>query len=233
MLASGRDVNILVLDTEVYSNTGGQQSKATPFGAVAKFASAGKRAPKKDLGMIAMSTGRAYVASVAMGARDHQTLKAFLEAESFPGPSLIIAYSHCIAHGYDMAHGADQQKLAVESGVWPLFRFDPRRADVGEAPLVIDSPPLKAKVVDYLRNENRFRAVERTGPDAWKTMIEEAEKVSRRREALYRHMAAFHAGGDGPGSLPSPSPSSAPAAAPGPARPTPLPTLPAITGKGA
>src|SRR4029079_2716612 len=122
VLASGQNVNILVLDTEVYSNTGGQQSKSTPFGAVAKFASAGKRAPKKDLGMIAMSTGRAYVASVAMGARDHQTLKAFLEAESFPGPSLIIAYSHCIAHGYDMAHGADQQKLAVESGVWPLFR---------------------------------------------------------------------------------------------------------------
>jgi len=191
VLASGRDVNILVLDTEVYSNTGGQQSKSTPFGAVAKFASAGKSSPKKDLGMIAMSTGRAYVASVAMGARDHQTLKAFLEAESYPGPSLIIAYSHCIAHGYDMAHGADQQKLAVESGVWPLFRFDPRRADAGEAPLVIDSPPPKSAVVDYLKNENRFRSVERTGPDAWKTMIVEAERVSKRRDALYRHLAAF------------------------------------------
>jgi pyruvate-ferredoxin/flavodoxin oxidoreductase len=227
VLASGRDVNILVLDTEVYSNTGGQQSKATPFGAVAKFASAGKRAPKKDLGMIAMSTGRAYVASVAMGARDHQTLKAFLEAESFPGPSLIIAYSHCIAHGYDMAHGADQQKLAVESGVWPLFRFDPRRADAGEAPLIIDSPPLKAKVADYMRNENRFRSVERSGPDAWKTMVEEAEKGSRRREALYRHMAAFHAGGNGDGQTPAPPPG------PAPARPTPLPTLPAIGDKRA
>ena len=191
VLASGRDVNILVLDTEVYSNTGGQQSKSTPFGAVAKFASAGKSSPKKDLGMLAMSTGRAYVASVAMGARDHQTLKAFLEAESYPGPSLIIAYSHCIAHGYDMAHGADQQKLAVESGVWPLFRFDPRRADAGEAPLVIDSPPPKSAVVDYLKNENRFRSVERTGPDAWKTMIVEAERVSKRRDALYRHLAAF------------------------------------------
>ena len=205
VLASGRDVNILVLDTEVYSNTGGQQSKSTPFGAVAKFASAGKRSPKKDLGMIAMSTGRAYVASVAMGARDHQTLKAFLEAESYPGPSLIIAYSHCIAHGYDMAYGADQQKLAVESGVWPLFRFDPRRADAGEAPLVIDSPAPKAKVADYLKNENRFRAVERTGADAWKKMVREAERVSQRRDALYRHLAAFHGGGNGDGSADKPA----------------------------
>jgi pyruvate-ferredoxin/flavodoxin oxidoreductase len=227
VLASGRDVNILVLDTEVYSNTGGQQSKSTPFGAVAKFASAGKRAPKKDLGMIAMSTGRAYVASVAMGARDHQTLKAFLEAESYPGPSLIIAYSHCIAHGYDMAYGADQQKLAVESGVWPLFRFDPRRADAGEAPLTIDSPPLKARVVDYLRNENRFRAIERAGPDAWTNMVEAAEKGSRRREALYRHMAAFHANGNGDGkAVPVP-------AAAVPARAATLPALPAAHGKDA
>jgi len=215
VLASGRDVNILVLDTEVYSNTGGQQSKSTPFGAVAKFASAGKRAPKKDLGMIAMGTGRAYVASVAMGARDHQTLKAFVEAESYPGPSLIIAYSHCIAHGYDMAYGADQQKLAVESGVWPLFRFDPRRADEGLGPLVIDSPAPKAKVADYLKNENRFRAVERTGPDAWRTMVREAERISRRREALYRHLAAFPGDGNGHGAA---SPASRPDAPPvGPA----------------
>ena len=211
VLASGRDVNILVLDTEVYSNTGGQQSKATPFGAVAKFASAGKRSPKKDLGMIAMSTGAAYVASVAMGARDHQTLKAFLEAESYPGPSLIIAYSHCIAHGYDMAYGADQQKLAVESGVWPLFRFDPRRAEAGEAPLSIDSPAPKASVADYLKNENRFRAVERTGADAWKKMVLEAERISKRREALYRHLAAFH-GGNGNGGGPAAASSSASAA---------------------
>jgi pyruvate-ferredoxin/flavodoxin oxidoreductase len=162
-----------------------------------------------------------------MGARDHQTLKAFLEAESYPGPSLIIAYSHCIAHGYDMAYGADQQKLAVESGVWPLFRFDPRRADAGEAPLTIDSPPLKAKVVDYLRNENRFRAIERAGPDAWKTMVEQAEKGSRRREALYRHMAAFHANGDGDKKVALPVPAAASA------RPAPLPTLTAIPGKDA
>jgi pyruvate-ferredoxin/flavodoxin oxidoreductase len=199
VLASGRDVNLLVLDTEVYSNTGGQQSKATPFGAVAKFASAGKRAPKKDLGLIAMGTGRAYVASVAMGARDHQTLKAFLEAESYPGPSLIIAYSHCIAHGYDMAYGADQQKLAVESGVWPLFRFDPRRAETGEAPLLIDSPPAKASVADYLKNENRFRAVEHAGASAWKKMVRTAEREARSRDALYRHLAAFHGRGNGDG----------------------------------
>jgi pyruvate-ferredoxin/flavodoxin oxidoreductase len=161
-----------------------------------------------------------------MGARDHQTLKAFLEAESYPGPSLIIAYSHCIAHGYDMAYGADQQKLAVESGVWPLFRFDPRRADAGEAPLTIDSPPLKARVVDYLRNENRFRAIERAGPDAWKNMVEAAEKGSHRREALYRHMAAFHANGNGDGKA-------VPAPAAAPARVATLPALPAAPGKDA
>ena len=192
VLASGRDVNILVLDTEVYSNTGGQQSKATPFGAIAKFASAGKRSPKKDLGLIAMGTGSAYVASVAMGARDHQTLKAFLEAESYPGPSIIIAYSHCIAHGYDMAHGADQQKLAVDSGVWPLFRFDPRRLASGEPPLVLDAPAPKARVAEYLGNENRFRALERLGPSVWRRAVEGAEQEARRRQAFYRHLAAFH-----------------------------------------
>ena len=133
VLASGRNVNILVLDTEVYSNTGGQQSKATPIGAVAKFASAGKTAPKKDLGLLANMYGHVYVARVAFGARMSQTVQAFLEAEAYPGPSLIIAYSHCIAHGYDMAQGAAQQKLAVDSGVWPLFRFDPRRAAEGRA----------------------------------------------------------------------------------------------------
>ena len=131
VLASGRDVNVLVLDTEVYSNTGGQMSKSTPRGAVAKFAAGGKPLGKKDLGLIAMTYGNIYVASVAMGAKDEQTLKAFVEAESYPGPSLIIAYSHCIAHGIalDMGVGARQQKLAVDSGQWLLYRFDPRRAD--------------------------------------------------------------------------------------------------------
>ena len=134
VLSMRRDVNVLVLDTEVYSNTGGQQSKATPLGAAAKFAVAGKETGKKDLGLMAMGYGHVYVAQVAFGAKDTQTVKAFLEAESYPGPSLIIAYSHCIAHGYDMAHGLDQQRLAVDAAVWPLFRFDPRRVAQGLPP---------------------------------------------------------------------------------------------------
>ena len=142
VLASGRNVNVLVLDTEVYSNTGGQMSKSTPRGAVAKFAAGGKAMCKKDLGLIAMTYGNIYVASVAMGAKDEQTLRAFVEAESYPGPSLIIAYSHCIAHGIavDMGVGARHQKLAVETGQWLLYRFDPRRAAAGENPLQLDSP---------------------------------------------------------------------------------------------
>ena len=141
VLASGRDVNVLVMDTEVYSNTGGQCSKSTPRGAVAKFAAGGKSLRKKDLGLIAMTYGDVYVASVAMGAKDEHTLKAFIEAESYPGPSLIIAYSHCIAHGIDLDRGAGarQQRLAVETGQWLLYRFDPRRAEKGENPLQLDS----------------------------------------------------------------------------------------------
>jgi pyruvate-ferredoxin/flavodoxin oxidoreductase len=127
VLASGANVNILVLDTEVYSNTGGQQSKSTPTGAAAKFAVAGKTGAKKDLGLMAMSYGHVYVAQVAFGAKDAQTVKAFLEAESYEGPSLIIGYSHCIAHGYDLAHGLEHQRLAADTGYWPLYRFDPRR----------------------------------------------------------------------------------------------------------
>ena len=142
VLSLNRDVNILVLDTEVYSNTGGQQSKATPMGASAKFASAGKTTPKKDLALMAMAYGSAYVARVAMGAKDAQTVKAFREAEAYPGPSIIIAYSHCIAHGYDLACGLDQQKLAVASGHWPLVRFDPRRPGDGQHALVLDFPRL-------------------------------------------------------------------------------------------
>ena len=147
VLASGRDVNVLVMDTEVYSNTGGQMSKSTPRGAVAKFAAGGKPAGKKDLGLIAMSYGNIYVASVAMGAKDEQTLRAFVEAESYPGPSLIIAYSHCIAHGIalDQGVGARQQKLAVESGQWLLYRYDPRRTEAGENPLQLDSGAAKSR----------------------------------------------------------------------------------------
>ena len=149
------------MDTEVYSNTGGQASKATPLGASAKFAASGKAVGKKDLGLLANMYGHVYVARVAFGAKMAQTAQAFGEAESYDGPSLIIAYSHCIAHGYDMAQGVSQQKLAVDSGVWPLYRFDPRRIPQGEAPLHLDYGPPKAKVEDYLRNESRFRMVKR------------------------------------------------------------------------
>ncbi len=156
VLANRRDVNVLVLDTEVYSNTGGQQSKATPLGAAAKFAASGKPVGKKDLGLLANMYGHVYVARVAFGAKMAQTAQAFLEAEAYPGPSLIVAYSHCVAHGYDMAQGAAQQKLAVDSGVWPLYRFDPRRLAKGEPPLNLDYGPPKARVADYMKNESRF-----------------------------------------------------------------------------
>ena len=191
VLASGRNVNILVLDTEVYSNTGGQQSKATPAGAVAKFASAGKTTPKKDLGLIANMYGNVYVARVAFGAKMSQAVQAFLEAEAFPGTSLIIAYSHCIAHGYDMALGASQQKLAVESGVWPLFRFDPRRAAKGEPPLHLDYGPPKPIVAEYMRNESRFRVVERTDPERFKTFLKDAQEAARKRYSIYQPLAGI------------------------------------------
>jgi pyruvate-ferredoxin/flavodoxin oxidoreductase len=189
VLASGRNVNMLVLDTEVYSNTGGQQSKATPLGAVAKFAAAGKSMTKKDLGLLANSYGHVYVARVAMGAKMQQTVQAFLEAEAYPGPSLIIAYSHCIAHGYDMAHGMTQQKLAVDSGVWPLYRFDPRRLDTGEPPLHLDYGPIKARVADYMRNESRFRMVERTNPARFVHFLKQAQEGAQKRYAVYEQLA--------------------------------------------
>jgi len=189
VLATGRDVNILVLDTEVYSNTGGQQSKATPMGAAAKFAVAGKETGKKDLGMMAMGYGHVYVARVAFGAKDSQTVHAFLEAESFPGPSLIIAYSHCIAHGYDMAKGAEQQKLAVSSGVWPLYRFDPRRVAEGEPPLKLDSPPPRTSAKEYMRNETRFRMVEKLDGERFKRLLAAAERDARQRYAVYQQLA--------------------------------------------
>jgi pyruvate-ferredoxin/flavodoxin oxidoreductase len=191
VIAQNRKVNILVLDTEVYSNTGGQQSKATPLGAAAKFAVAGKALPKKDLGLMAMTYGHVYVASVAFGANDTQTVKTFVEAESYPGPSLIIAYSHCIAHGYDMAHGADQQKLAVESGYWPLYRFDPRRLAAGESPLVLDSRPPRADLAQYMRNETRFRLVEQQDPARYRQLVASARQALERRFKLYEHLATF------------------------------------------
>jgi pyruvate-ferredoxin/flavodoxin oxidoreductase len=191
VLANRRDVNILVLDTEVYSNTGGQQSKATPLGASAKFASAGKPVAKKDLGLLANMYGHVYVARVAFGAKMAQTAQAFLEAESYRGPSLIIAYSHCIAHGYDMAQGASQQKLAVDSGVWPLYRFDPRRIEKGEPPLHLDYGPPKTRVADYLRNESRFRMVERADPARYKAFVAKSQAAAQRRYAVYEQLAGI------------------------------------------
>jgi pyruvate-ferredoxin/flavodoxin oxidoreductase len=191
ILASQRDVNVLVLDTEVYSNTGGQQSKATPLGAVAKFASAGKAIQKKDLGLLANMYGHVYVARVALGAKMSQTVQAFLEAEAYPGTSLIIAYSHCIAHGYDMAQGASQQKLAVESGVWPLYRFDPRRVAKGEPPMHLDYGPPKPMVAEYMRNESRFRVVERSDPARFKGFLKAAQDAATERYAVYRQLAGL------------------------------------------
>ena len=189
VLSLGEDVNILVLDTEVYSNTGGQQSKATPTGASAKFATAGKASAKKDLALMAMAYGTAYVARVAMGAKDAQTVKAFLDAETYPGTSIIIAYSHCIAHGYDMAFGLDQQKLAVDSGHWPLMRFDPRRRAEGQPALVLDSGPPKIGLGKYVRNEARYRMTEQAHPDRFKTLIKEAENRIHQQYAAYEQLA--------------------------------------------
>ena len=189
VLANRRNVNILVMDTEVYSNTGGQASKATPLGAAAKFAATGKAVGKKDLGLLANMYGHVYVARVAFGAKMAQTAQAFVEAESYDGPSLIIAYSHCIAHGYDMAQGAAQQKLAVDSGVWPLYRFDPRRIPKGEAPLHLDYNAPKTKVADYLRNESRFRMVERADPARYKAFVAESQAAAERRYSVYSQLA--------------------------------------------
>ena len=192
VLASGRDVNALVLDTEVYSNTGGQCSKATPRGAIARFAAGGKPVGKKDLGLIAMTYGHIYVASVAMGAKDEHTLKAFLEAESYPGPSLIIAYSHCIAHGIalDQGVGARQQKLAVDSGQWLLYRFDPRRAERGENPLQLDSPAAKTRLQEYLLTENRFKMLTSGNPHAAENFFAQAQNDADRRWKFYQFLAS-------------------------------------------
>jgi pyruvate-ferredoxin/flavodoxin oxidoreductase len=189
VLAMGKDVNILVLDTEVYSNTGGQQSKATPIGASAKFATAGKSTGKKDLGMMAMAYGNTYVAHVAFGSKDVQTVRAFQEADAYPGPSIIIAYSPCIAHGYDLALGLEQQKLAVDSGYWPLYRFDPRRVANGESPLVLDSPAPKIDLVKYTGNETRYRVVEQMDPARYKMLLAMAQHEVTTRFSVYEQLA--------------------------------------------
>jgi pyruvate-ferredoxin/flavodoxin oxidoreductase len=191
VLASGRNVNILVLDTEVYSNTGGQMSKATPRGAVAKFAAGGKPSGKKDLGMMAMMYGNVYVARVAMGSSDMQTLKAFLEAEAWDGPSIIIAYSHCIAHGYDLKHGLDQQKLAVQSGYWPLFRYNPALAAQGKNPFQLDSKAPAIPLEKYIYNETRYTMLVHSAPAAAAELLKDAQEDVRTRWKMYEYMAAM------------------------------------------
>ena len=191
VLASGRDVNVLVLDTEVYSNTGGQASKATPLGAVAKFASAGKRVARKDLALQAIAYGNVYVAQVAMGANPQQTLDAFREAEAYPGPSLILAYSHCIAHGIDMRQGLTQQDLAVASGYWPLLRFNPVMRSIGENPFRLDSPRPTVSFRDYAYNEMRYAALARTRPDEAAALLRDAQAAVHEKYRQYEMLAAL------------------------------------------
>jgi pyruvate-ferredoxin/flavodoxin oxidoreductase len=191
VFASGQNVNILVLDTEVYSNTGGQMSKATPRGAVAKFAAGGKPTEKKDLALMAMSYGSVYVARVAMGGGDQHTIKAFLEAEAYDGPSLIIAYSHCIAHGYDMAFGMDQQKAAVQSGYWPLLRYNPALVAEGKNPLQLDSKPPSLPLEKYIYNETRYTMLAHSDPEAAKKLLKEAQEDVKSRWRLYENWAGM------------------------------------------
>jgi pyruvate-ferredoxin/flavodoxin oxidoreductase len=196
VLASGRNVNVLVLDTEVYSNTGGQASKATPRAAVARFATSGKGLPKKDLGLIAMAYGYVYVAQVALGYNDQQTLKAFLEAESYDGPSLIIAYSHCIQQGIDNVIGLQQQKLAVQSGAWPVYRYDPRLANEGKNPLIIESKEPSIPVSQYAYNETRYKVLTQMDEARAEELMKEAQHDANSRWRLYEQLAAMHYNGD-------------------------------------
>ena len=191
VFASGRNVKVLVLDSEVYSNTGGQASKATPRGAVAKFSTSGKRTPKKDLGMMAMTYGTVYVAHVALGASDTQTIKAFLEAEAYDGPALIIAYAHCIAHGIDMAHGLDQQKAAVQSAYWPLFRYNPELAAAGKNAFQLDSRPPSIPLEKYIYNEGRYEMLVRSAPETAALLLAEAQHDVNLRWKIYEHWANF------------------------------------------
>lgn len=192
VLASGLPVKLLVLDTEVYSNTGGQQSKATPLGAVAKFAAAGKSTRKKDLGLLAMSYGHVYVAQIGLQAKNPHAVKAILEAESYPGPALVICHSPCIAHGYDLIHSPAQQKRAIDSWAWPLYRFDPRRTAEGLPPLQLEIPEKPIPMRKFAEEEARFRMVELRDPERYQHLLKEAEKVSEERRALYTQLAGIH-----------------------------------------
>ncbi len=189
VLAGDRNVNILVMDTEVYSNTGGQMSKATPRGAVAKFAAAGKQTGKKDLGLLAISYGHVYVARVAFGANDEQTVKAIAEAEAYDGPSLVIAYSHCIAHGYDLKYGLKQQKLASQSGYWPLYRYNPDLRLQGKASFSLDSKAPSIPLQEYMYNEGRFNILVRTHPQEAQKLLSQAQAEVKSRWAEYERLA--------------------------------------------
>ncbi|PIE24446.1 MAG: pyruvate:ferredoxin (flavodoxin) oxidoreductase [Planctomycetota bacterium] len=189
VLGMGRNINVLVLDTEVYSNTGGQASKSTPIGAAAKFAMAGKSIAKKDLGQEAMAFGSVYVARIAFGSKYNQTVQAFQEAESYPGTSLIIAYSPCIAHGYDLKFGVNQSKLAVDSGIWPLYRYDPRRIAEHKAPLQLDYRAPKVPVFEYMKNETRFRMVEKGNPERFRMLKAKAQEEARKQYSIYEQLA--------------------------------------------
>ena len=191
VMASGRNVNILVLDTEVYSNTGGQMSKATPRAAVAKFATGGKSVPKKNLAMTAMAYENVYVAQVASGAKDAHTLRAFREAESWHGPSLIIAYSPCIAHGVDLRRNLTQQDLAVKSGHWNLFRYDPRLRETGDNPLTLDSRKPKIPYREFARTEMRFGILMRTQPEVAKALQAQAQREATERHDHYEQLAGL------------------------------------------
>ena len=193
VLSCGRNVNLLVLDTEVYSNTGGQASKATPRAAVAKFAARGKATPKKDLGLLAMAYGSVYVARIALGANDQQTLRAFLEAEAYDGPSLLIAYSHCIAHGIEMSQGLEQQKLAVQTGAWPLYRYNPALLEEGKNPFTLDAREPTLPLEQYLYNETRYRMLQQSDPARAEALLEQARQDVKRSLRLYHQIARYYA----------------------------------------
>ena len=191
VIASGHNVNILVLDTEVYSNTGGQMSKSTPRGAIAKFAAGGKRQGKKDLALMAMAYGSVYVGVVAMGANDAHTVKTFKEAEAFNGPSIIIAYSHCIAHGIELVNGLDQQKKAVESGHWILMRYNPDLAKEDKNPLTIDSKAPTLPLADYIYSEGRYKTLLRSDPEIAAQLLAQEERFLKARWRYYQHLATM------------------------------------------
>jgi pyruvate-ferredoxin/flavodoxin oxidoreductase len=200
VLASGKDINILVLDTEVYSNTGGQMSKSTPRAAVAKFAAGGKTAPKKDMGLLAMTYGNIYVAKVAIGANPAQAVKAFAEAEAYPGPSLILAYSHCIAHGVNLTNGYEEQKKAVACGHWPLYRFDPRLTGQGVSPLQLDSKAPTMTFEDYAYGEDRYKVLKQSKPEVAAELMKLANQDAKCRYALMEQLAKIQCGPDAQGS---------------------------------